>query len=463
MVLILFLLGEASVSGATQSSMWLHVPEWKTQFYSQSIADLDIDNFRIGGRFLLDAENIRDTLTSLKISQRYLSYQSDEVSLCLGNYYAILGEGLALAAFEDKGVKCDRNIDGANLVWSNSFLNLGFYAGRMLNKDHITRSDWMYATEIMFTPIDALNIGAVYLRRDATQNADTLFGMAWENWMEENFTLRIWDLDIKGAVAQRFTWGRKTSTGWIGVENIKGFGLTASVSYAQPGFGLLLQGKSYKGLAGAINAPATCNLDGESINEGNDEQGFLIKTNLSPFDWIFADLSYSRAWNSDTAQPSIVGRTGTDIILNAGNHTFNPFFIWVDRELPAASGEDTQAPQNDMIEAGVSYDILIGEVSLHLKPYYRHMTEAAESWDEPRFLAEIGYDKFMLSTGGVAELHQNSTDVKLWPWGSIKFNSYPWDITLSYGKFKGEYICKNGVCAYELPFEGLKADLTLYF
>ncbi|MBN2380024.1 hypothetical protein JXM67_09515 [candidate division WOR-3 bacterium] len=452
---------DVSVSGVNETNFWLQQAEtdsgtvWNTQFYNQTEVDLYVDDFRVGGRFLLDAENIRDTVTRTAMTQRYVSYQDDDVSLWLGNFYETLGQGLVLSSFEDKTLRLDRNLDGGRVTWKNDYFEIGALAGRMLDEeDHVNRSDWLYAARANVFPINALDIGAIYLRRDATQDADTLFGRAWEEWIEENLTLRIWRFDLVGASAQRFTWGRRSAEGWIGVDNIKGLGVTASASYAQRGLGILVEAKDYRGLAGEINAPIPCNPDGESVNEGADEQGYNVNLNLAPWDWLWLDASYSSAW--DSARESRLDRIGAETRIDVAGHTFIPYFIFIDREIPGGIN-----PQNDLLEAGLSYETLIGSVSLHLKPYYRYITEAAESWHEPHLLAELGFGSWMLSGGGVAEVREDSTE--LWPWGSIRYNAYPWEITLSYGRFKGEYICKNGVCAYELPFNGLKADLTLYF
>jgi len=238
------------------------------------------------------------------------------------------------------------------------------------------------------------------------------------------------------------------------VDNVKGLGLTASLSYSQEGLGILIEGKDYRGLAGQINAPPPCNPDGESINEGADEQGFNVKLNASPWDWLWLDAAYSGAW--DSTRESRLDRIGIETRLDIKGHTLIPYFKLIDREIPGGIN-----PQNDLLEAGISYETLVGEVSLHFKPYYRRVSEALDSWHEPHVLLEAGWRSWMISAGGAVVMKGDSLDV--WPWGALRFNAYPWDITLSYGRFKGEYICKNGVCAYELPFEGLKADLTVYF
>ncbi|MEA3310852.1 MAG: DUF6029 family protein [candidate division WOR-3 bacterium] len=453
MLLVLLIFGDVSLSGVNTTHLWLETPHWSSQFYNEAEADLFVDRFRIGGRFLLDAENLRDTLERIVISQRYLGYEKDAVSLWLGNYYETLGQGLVLSSFEDKPLRIDRNLDGGRLSWENDFLGIGLLAGRMLAEDKVTRDDWLYAAQLEVRPIDALDLGAAYLRRDATRDADTLFGRAFEEWAEENLTLRLWRFDLTAAAAQRFTWGRRSAEGWVGTDNVNGLGLTSSISYSQKGIGILLEAKDYRGLAGVINAPPPANPDAESVNQGADEQGFHLAMNLAPWDWLWIDASYSSAW--DSTKEMTLDRIGVEPRIDLAGHTFIPFFIMIDREIPGAVN-----PENDRMEAGLSYETLIGEVFLHLKGSYRGIAEGTEAWAEPRALAELGWGPLLLSGGGVAELRE---EMELWPWGSIRYNAYPFDLTLAYGRFKGSYICKNGVCSYELPFEGIKADVTLYF
>ncbi|MBA7597988.1 hypothetical protein ES703_04997 [subsurface metagenome] len=453
MVLIFLLIGEVSLSGVNTTNLWLETPRWSSQFYNEAEADLFVDRFRIGGRFLLDAENLRDTLRRIGITQRYLGYEGDDVSLWLGNYYETLGHGLVLSSFEDKPLRIDRNLDGGRLQWASQYVGVEVLAGRMLTEDKVTRDDWLYAVNATILPIENLELGAIYLRRDATQDADTLFGRAFEEWAEENLTLRLWRFDLTAAAAQRFTWGRRSADGWVGTNNIKGLGLTASLSYSQKGIGILLEAKDYRGLAGGINAPPPCNPDAESINQGADEQGYHLALNLAPWDWLWVDASYSSAW--DSTRESTLDRIGVEPRIDLAGHTFIPFFTLIEREIPGALNTE-----NDRLEAGLSYETLIRDFSLHLKGSYRHVKEVTEAWDEPRVLVELGWRSFAVSGGGVAEI---KGEPELWPWGAIRYNAYPFDLTLSYGRFKGEYICKNGVCAYELPFEGIKADVTLYF
>lgn len=457
MILLLTLLGEVSLSGSNEMHLWLEQPGWKTQFCNEANADLYVDAFRVGGRFLLDAEKLRDTLTRIELTQRYLEYSGERFSLTLGNYYTTLGYGLALSSFEDKAMRIDRNLDGGKFSWQKNWLSLGALAGRMLKPDKENRDEWLYGADVSVTPLENLKIEGIYLRRDATTDADTLFGRAWEEWAEENVDFGFWRFNLGLASAQRFVWGRYSPKGWIGVDSVNGLGFFATLSYAQEGIGVLLEGKSYKGLAGGINAPPPANPDGESINEGADEQGFRANLNLAPWPWLFVDAGYALAW--DSSRTSKVSRTGLDTRLDIAGHTFNPFFTLIDRELPGGGGSST-SPQNDQLEAGLGYETLIWEISAHFKGSWRIVTEAAEKWNEPHLLLELGWGPWMLAGGGVVVL-SDSTEV--WPWGSIRYNAYPFDLTLSYGRFKGEYICKNGICSYELPFNGLKADVTLYF
>jgi len=461
MFIVLFLFtADVSISGVNTANYWLAEIQtdsgkvWNSQFYNQAEVDLYTGDFRVGGRFLLDAEDLVDTIRRIEVNQRYFSYEGEGVSLWLGNFYETLGQGLVLSSFEDRALREDRNLDGGHLTWGTDYLEIGLLTGRMLTADHVTRTDWMYAATLDLWPADFIDIGAVYLRCDATEDADTLFGRAAEEWIEENLTLRIWRFDLIAASAQRFTWGRRSAEGWVGVDNIKGFGLTASLSYAQQGFGILLEAKDYKGLAGEINAPIPCNPDGESINEGADERGFNVSLNLAPWDWLWIEGAYSQAW--DSTKESRLQRIGVETRVDVAGQTVIPYFTLIDREIPGSIN-----PENDMMEAGLSFETLIGSVSLHLKPYYRMVTEATDSWNEPHLLAELGWSDFLFAAGGVAELR--AEEMELWPWGSVRYNAYPWEITLSYGRFKGEYICKNGVCAFELPFDGFKADLKLYF
>lgn len=455
MIPALLLFSQVSLSGVNVTNYWLGQPGWTSEFKNEAEADLYFDDIRLGARFLLDAENLRDTLTTIGIRQRYLSYAGEEFELWLGNYYRTLGQGLVLSGFEDKALRVDRNLDGGYARWEKGWFQLGALAGRMLTEDKVTRSDWIYAAEVGVQPADWMELGGIYLRRDATQDADTLFGRPFEEMAEENLALRLWRFDFNAAAAQRFTWGRESADGWIGVDNVKGLGFYGSLSYSQPGVGLLLEAKDYRGLDAGINAPPPANPDGESINQGADEQGLEAVFNASPWDGMWLEATYSSAWDSDTADRSILNRYGLETRLDLGKHTLVPFFTWIDREIPGALN-----PENDRIEGGLEFETLVGQVFLHLEGFYRRVTEAALEWDEPHLLAEVGFGSWMLSGGGAAELRE---EVELWPWGSVRYNAYPFDVTLSYGKFKGEYICKNGVCAYELPFRGLKADLTLYF
>ncbi len=453
MAFILLLLGEVSLSGSNESHLWFEVPGWKTQFYNEASADLYVEAFRVGARFLLDAEKLRDTLTRIKFTQRYLEYSGDQFNLTLGNYYTTLGYGLVLCSFEDKSLRIDRNLDGGKIGWQKGWFTLGALAGRMLEADKVNRDEWLYAADASVSPLENLRIGALYLRRDATEDADTLFGRAYEEWSEQNLDFQLWRFNLGAAAAERFTWGRHSSSGWIGTDNINGFGLFGTLSYSQEGIGVLLEGKSYKGLAGGINAPPPANPDGESINEGADEQGFRVNLNLAPWTWLHVDAGYALAWDSSKA--STLQRTGVESRIDLGGHTFTPFFNLTDRDLPGSLN-----PQNDLLEAGLGYETLIWQVSTHFKGSWREVTEGSDKWGEPHLLLELGWGPWMLAGGGVAVLADSTT---LWPWGSIRYNAYPIDLTLSYGRFKGEYICKNGICSYELPFEGLKADLTLYF
>ena len=69
------------------------------------------------------------------LSFKSLSYSGRIVSITAGNFYALWGRGLALRAYEDRGVRRDSNLEGIRVDLAEGPADLSFLSGRALDQN----------------------------------------------------------------------------------------------------------------------------------------------------------------------------------------------------------------------------------------------------------------------------------------------------------------------------------------
>jgi hypothetical protein len=145
--------------------------------YFENITDarLKVNDFVLGLRYEI-SDPIEYGLDFKGIKKRYAEYNNvkEGISVRAGDFYDIVGRGLSLNVFEDRGLFYDTGIDGVKVAYTKSFgeknpvkLKAQIFGGDINYNDFITpaRSETYKVRDgnLELTPIKYLTIGANYI------------------------------------------------------------------------------------------------------------------------------------------------------------------------------------------------------------------------------------------------------------------------------------------------------------
>ena len=93
-----------------------------------------------------------------EITMRTFAYQGDNITIKAGHFYAMLGKGLTLRAYEKRELGWDTKIDGLYFNYLNDKIEVKLLGGIPYSA-HGSKYDPLEAIEILATPKDFINFG----------------------------------------------------------------------------------------------------------------------------------------------------------------------------------------------------------------------------------------------------------------------------------------------------------------
>jgi hypothetical protein len=101
--------------------------------------------------------------TGQGIYERWITYKRDGFSATAGNFYALLGKGITLKSFRNRDMRYNSNIDGAQFVYTNRFLDITALGGRPRDFSGL-RLNPLQAAEVRVTPAGWGFLGGTYVQ-----------------------------------------------------------------------------------------------------------------------------------------------------------------------------------------------------------------------------------------------------------------------------------------------------------
>ncbi len=450
------LLFSISIQGSGDIKYWLS-DNMKENY--ESFIDIGINerSIQTGVRLLFDQDKlIRDTLLNTGLERFFFIYSRERFNVRAGSFYTTFLRGMLLSAYEDLDIKQERRLDGLRIrLKPVNMLNLTFIGARPYILNHLEHEDPIYAVNMELTPMSQLYLAAAYMRLDANKNADTLSGLLYEDWYGADFSYMLGFLGFDGVYVGRNTYGTYLpGEGWVGISNVNGNGLYLSMNMSLPGFGVLIDAKRYKNIDGYLTGAPPCTYNGESINQGKDEEGFEVIVDANPHEMLSFSFNYSYAQGISTDAELMELYIAPAIDFLSFNMT--PYFLKIDRN----KGAIENATNNEW-ETGLTFEGVWGSIGYTVKGYYKNIVEGVSTTNDINSLIEFDTGNFSLGTLLVYSIGEQES--KLYPSLSMVLRKDVFDISLEAGLFKGQYICKNGMCRYEEAFSGLKTGLSFRF
>lgn len=439
------------IDSLNQKSPSRHLDNWLDLNISQSKISIDL-GFEIHTPPFPGSFSPSDTLG---IQFRSIQYETQELTLELGHFYATLGNGIVLKSYEDREMGWNTNIDGVRFSHSSSLVEASFWGGKMRDtfgrryeliqggstKAHLS-SYFKPGFNTVVTQID-----------DISHHWGSFTSDFYFSWMDLKLELASFDF-------------------WDGVHNWK----KQSASYLNTNiflssYALFIEAKYYKDFAISqnnleYNAPPPVTQvhffslfqDNNPVDfRGNDEKGFLIEASGELFSDLFSSFSYSQTQS-----------------INHSQVLFEEVYTQLEYPIKKASTLTGFGYQKDFngysLQAGSHLTIPLSSHSFSLSFAHQHKT-INRSFLIPReyFLQsyELGYSWPQFTTSIISTLSSepnildsNKLISHYWIGGQVDFKlADSHSLSLFAGTRKEGKICAGGVCVKKPELVG--AELTI--
>ncbi len=399
---------------------------------------------------------------------KYFSYTGQNVSVTAGNFYALWGRGLALQAYEDRGVRRDSNLEGVRVDLTSGPADVCLISGRALDQ-RSQRRDLLHGLDVNVEPLSVLRVGLSYLSNRAPHRTGTRTNELAT--LRAQFTTGPVDLYVERGTLSGLQ--GQCSTG-----HRDGKALYAAASLSAGPVGISIEHKDYEGFRFVQSDCATeYNLPPALIRE----HAFTL-LNRHPHE---LDADDERG-----TQVELVASAGAlgDFILaggetenQAGEFVFQETYLQWDK-----TGENGHAlGAVDLARRpGQKETTLVGEGQLWFreqvsaKAQFQHQHVEGEgsgpynmigAYDDEMFLLELSptYDFTVALVGewtDKSEIQRSAGDKTRWFHAIVTRNIGTGHYaSVMYGTRQAGFICAGGVCRYEPAFDGLEFKLFSTF
>lgn len=443
---MMFLLFMAT--GNVESIFWWEDTSSKFVSFLEMETYESIENIEAGVKFLLDNEEIKNKELFKGFSYRFLTYTTPKYSITVGNFYKIFGSGLVLAFYEDRELFIDKPADG--IIFN---FNFPVAEGSAL----VTPVETKYYTTMIYALEVHLKRLSFYYSRLNVDDTTYFSGMPYEEWVGSSFSFvsNNWEVGIE--YVKRFIWGEYSPIrGWYrGGEN--GYGVYGYFSFTHKNIGCYLDFKDYYKINGEFNLPPACTYTGESLNQGYDEKGGEIEINFS-FPSILHH-TYNIGYTQDHDGKSFLKIIHTENKIDVNNWSLIFEVTFLNR-----NSLTTLLPGTDEKKVGLKIETCFKNISPVFYVNMGNITEGSINYKDLELIGDLGVKEFIFSIGfehtTSVPIGENRTE---WYWTGLQWQRYPFYFSLNVGIFRGKYTCKSGICRYEPPFRGIKAEISVFF
>lgn len=428
----------------------------------------------------------------VSLSQKYVRWTHGPAYLVAGNYYAMLGRGLTLRAFELPGVVLEspgyrrrytpsEDLEGGMASWTGNRVTARALVGRPVKSDVPPgvadvdrRTDWVAGGELRFRPAGPLTLGgtAVNLRPDGRETSWAWSGLAGLDFLPILNTLGVKDAsgDLYAEYARR-AGGPET-----------GYGVYLSVNAAVRRLGVSVEYKDYDHFALGVNDPPSLVREHSAalLNRTTHvllpltERGYQAELTyvLSGVGTVTANLSRGRNALAAGFETVFDERyLAVEVDRFYPDFSGSAFFDWGRDELEAMHDRRTGGVLLETELAGgqrlsADFEVLRGRRPFGDPDTFTD-TYASVSWQHPAgFGAALVMERSsdLLETDDPGTLTQIETDPRTW-W-AVNLNARlgsRYEALLFAGKRRGGTACTSGTCYQVLPYSGVEVRVTTRF
>ncbi len=467
----------------------------------------------IGFRLLADAPpEIGDRFRGLH--RRFVEFRHDGISIRAGNFNELFGRGLAMHLFENRGLAYDSWMDGVKGEYSSSIVSATILGGTLRFRDSVTVARYeeydVRAANIELRPAKRFTVGLSFVEAKG-EIPHTVGRSSIAAEIPE-----IYASFIAGPVRGFLGYAHKWTDVRTSTVSHRGDAVTASIAYARTGFGLTAEYKDYRfDIVDPIERPgagerATRMLpfqNGPIVQKEhnytlltralhqvdfNDEVGFQIDGFISVAEGTMVNFNGSVAsrhhfYDLSSVSFAFSERKRQRAFLPSFDRRLSPYWElfaeaehYLDEKTAVRAGVARRANilYNDFTGAQFSHTqqstVVPVQLQYAVSGNYSVIVQSENefSYDSYNTTNEQYYTQLLtlivtrspdLSATLRYEMTTDGADPsgrKNWMVGELGVTvGQSHTATLSYGTERGGQVCSNGVCQYQLPFDGVRFTL----
>lgn len=442
--------------------------------------NLDYRNFTFGMKFIaelpkysVNQDELIDELWPYLLSagwkELYVKYEQDSFSILAGNMSETFGSGMNFRAWEDIEFDEDNRLTGFSLKYDNKIKLKSLYGAIPSTNDHSILEDPMldlaYGLDALYPVLDLLSLGgtAMAMRTsadDGRYNQRDIFG----GRLLFNLDPVEVNAEYSGSKLYKRENGLPAQNGSAiySTANVNLYPFTIGAAYKRyDQFSYRLQDLP---MANYHNEPL------EDLNPGLSEEGLQGMLTWSAADNLSFNLDYAEAWNLEQTKHM-------NDLYAAVDYTIGSSFIGAEFSHLEKQNEENDTWQKELTPALHIAFPFVGR-TLSLKAQHKYLAkEKLETVDgvygpvitdhwEPRLQADIAFGKLALSASAQSNWEDMGAvmDSQYWTNLEAKYSAFTHtDLTLFVGREAGGKVCRNGICRYVAPFQGIKFEVATRF
>lgn len=428
--------------------------------------NLGYRNFNFGMKFIshlpkypIEQTELLPELDSTRLDAQwkelYAGIEKDDFALHVGTTEESFGRGLVFRSFKDIEFDEDHRLNSTLFRYDGKLKFKALY-GAIESPNIAKRLDLAYGADLEVPIIKGIRLGSSAM---AFRELMPDYSYGNRDVFAGRITFNKYDLELSGdyAYSKRFRYPSQDKEGHAAYIN------------AEYQMGNLLVGgayKNYRDFNYRLNDIPLANYHGETLSDtsesGANEEGWQARVDYSLFDKLYLSTDYAEAWDSSMKRRMNDLYIAMEYFAESASYTLS----WSHIE-KLNEGEDWQKEFYPTLEA----DFGSWYVPLFLKAEYKTVETKQGLGEvvrhfEPTLQAEFSLYKLGVSLGATSHWQEVSKlfESRYSPNIELKYPLFDHtDLILFGGKEAGGKVCRNGVCRYVAPFEGIRAEVQTRF
>ena len=424
-------------------------------------------NFGLGMKFIAELPKysteqteLLDELDSNRLElgwqELYASYEKDAWKIYTGITEESFGNSIVFRSYKDLEFDIDNRLESFLFSYNDVFKLKAIY-GAIENPAINGKYDLAYGTDLQSPNFQGLSLGAsaMAFRNLLTTN---IYNQRTVFAGRLNYATEYIDLQAETAVSKLYH--------QPGIDTKNGKAIYVNGSYY---FGPVILGGAYKQydkFQYRLNDLPTVNYHNETLSDasatGEDEIGWQGFGTVAFTDGLNFTADYAEAFNSE----KIKKMNDAFFALEYSGNSFSLLTSYSHIEKVDESSNSWQQDLIPALQTNFTWLKIPVQIQAEYKKVSKQRQEAESEHYEPKLQTDFTFKKLSLSLCAQSNWEEISEifDSRYWASAQIKFPLFEHsDIILFGGKEAGGKVCRNGICRYVAPFEGLRVELNTRF